>query len=206
MNLVRTGAAVCAIAAMTACSNNASNDRIGNSNATPADRSVAADRTTGTDSAAAQNKQAPITVSGCLQKGGSNFILTRVNEPTQSVGTSGTNTGVAEREQMRSAAGAYRIDPTGDVKLDELVGKEIRVVGTVAENADLPKPSNDHAAGTSGDNSDRRNRDEVKAGDLTKIDATSVTTVADACRGAESGKGAGTQRQGSRRQGAASRQ
>jgi hypothetical protein len=104
---------------------------------------------------------------------------------------------VAEREQMRAASGAYRINPTGDVKLDDLVGKEIRVVGTVAENADLPRPSGDRSANS--DNPDRRSRDEVKAGDLTKIDASAVTTMADACQGAESKKGVVGQRNSSSR-------
>jgi hypothetical protein len=97
-----------------------------------------------------ERTETPITVAGCLQKGdGSAFLLTRVNEPTRSVGTTGpagadsptagANSAVVEREQMRSAAGAYRLDPKGDVKLDDLVGKEVRVVGTVTENMDLPR-------------------------------------------------------------------
>jgi len=156
-------------------------------------------------------RQTPISVTGCLQQGdGHTYILTRVNEPSQkSVGTSGTPAQV-EREQLREAANAYRIDPSGDVKLDDMIGKQIRVSGTLVERADLPKPeangsaaarderatsgtANDRAAaGTNANhgsdaaahdrnmNSDRAKIDEK---DLAKIDATSVSMVNAACGG-----------------------
>jgi hypothetical protein len=142
-----------------------------------------------TDAARHERGTTPITVAGCLQKGdGSAFILTRVNQPTQSVGTSGAvgaargaGSGakdVVESEQMRSAAGAYRVDAMGDMKLDDLVGKQVQVVGTVAQDMDLPRA-----------NAGGNERPEIREGDLTRIDATSVTTLADMCRGAESPAG-----------------
>jgi hypothetical protein len=175
----------CAIAA-AACGNSGGTHNDAGSGAAAtgaaeerADQSINANRQ-------AERTGTPITVAGCLQKGdGSAFLLTRVNEPTQSVGTTGaagagspaagSNSAVVEREQMRSAAGTYRVDPKGDVKLDDLVGKEVQVVGTVTENMDLPRA-----------NAGGNDRPNISQGDLTRIDATSVSTVAEVCRGAES--------------------
>jgi len=178
----------CAFAAAAACNSNNRASMNGNADTTGANR---------TDQSAADIKrdeprQTPITVTGCLQQGdGHTYILTRVNEPSQkSVGTSGTPAAV-EREQLREAANAYRIDPSGDVKLDDMVGKQIRVSGMLAERADLPKPeatsgtANDRSANANHSaadkdhvNSDRAKIDEK---DLAKIDATSVSMVNAAC-------------------------
>jgi hypothetical protein len=131
--------------------------------------------------------EAPITVAGCLQKGtGSDFVLTRINEPSQTVGTTGASdssaarsdhnasgTGTVEREQLRSAAGAYRVDAAKGVELDRLVGREVRVVGTLKESMDLPRANAD------------RDPVQVKQGDLARIEATSVSQTAAECRGAE---------------------
>src|SRR5215203_1693731 len=104
----------CAFAAATACGESSNNrTEIGEAGAS-ANRDATRSETAAT----------PITVAGCLQKGdGSNFILTRINEPSQAVGTAGANDrsagagspGTVEREQLRSAAGAYRIDPADGV-------------------------------------------------------------------------------------------
>ena len=178
----------CAIAAAAACNSSNRGNVSGNTDANgTADRNAA-------DITRDEPRQQPINVTGCLQQGsGHTYILTRLNEPSQKgVGTSGSPAAV-EREQLREAANAYRIDPQGDVKLDDMVGKQIRVSGMLAARADLPKPDANSAApgsrverGTAGAtaNSDaNRNIDraDVKQGDLAKIDATSVTVVADAC-------------------------
>jgi hypothetical protein len=128
----------------------------------------------------------PITVTGCLQKGGFNtYILTRMTTPPQSVGTGGDNDAkpsIAERDQIRAAENAYRIDPSADVKLDELVGKQITVKGMIAERSDLQgNDRNERTTGTGGNKNDPSDRQEIKAGDLAKIDATSVTKVSDEC-------------------------
>jgi hypothetical protein len=132
----------------------------------------------------------PITVAGCLQKGnGSDFILTRINEPSQSVGTTGSSAtqqgdsrsagaGTVEREQLRSAAGAYRIDAADGVNIRDLVGTEVQVVGTITENMELPRANAD------------RDPVQVKQGDLARIEAASVSQIAAACRGAEAPTGA----------------
>jgi hypothetical protein len=177
---------VAAFAATVACGNNRSDTHAG----AEGEAGATADHGAAPAGAARQEGgTTPITVAGCLQKGdGSAFILTRVNQPTQSVGTSGAVAAasgaasgakdVVESEQMRSAAGAYRVDAMGDVKLDELVGKQVQVVGTIAQDMDLPRA-----------NAGRNDRPEIKEGDLTRIDATSVSMLADVCGGAESPTG-----------------
>jgi len=171
----------CAIAAAAACNSSNRGNVNGNADANgTVDRSAA-------DLKRDEPRQQPINVTGCLQQGsGHTYILTRMNEPSQkSVGTSGSPAAV-EREQLREAANAYRIDPQGDVKLDDMIGKQIRVSGMLTDRADLPKPeANGVAAGTSGAtaNDAARNTDraDIKQGDLAKIDATSVTVVNAAC-------------------------
>jgi len=135
---------------------------------------------------------AAITVTGCLQKGsGADFILTRINEPAQSVGTTGgtqsasapasDTSGVVQREQLRSAANAYRVDAERGVDLNDLVGKEVRVVGTIGDNADLPKATD--LPSTNGDSKPAA----IEDGDLARIAATSVSQTAAMCSGAQSG-------------------
>jgi hypothetical protein len=120
---------------------------------------------------------APISLTGCLQKGGGmtdTFVLTQINEPTQSVGTIGTaEPGTVERQQMREARHAYRLDGDDD-QLDQLIGKRVRVEGTIEENSDLPPR---HSA----DRSDADKRPDIDAGDLAEVNVRSISKVADAC-------------------------
>ena len=155
------------------------------------------------DNAAAKNDQTPVTVTGCLQKGdGRAFILTEINRPRASVGTSGSDASGAavEREQLRAAAHAYRLKSDDDKNLDALVGHQVRVSGTVDEKADLPaqagadsarsdraasdrttdkRASGDRTAAASG-SSDRTKIDE---GDLASLKVATIDSVADACGG-----------------------
>jgi hypothetical protein len=183
VTLSKALAVSCAIAAAAACnSSNRSNvDANTDANGTAVRNTV--------DTRREEPRPQPIDVTGCLQQGsGHTYILTRLNEPSQKlVGTTGTPAAV-EREQLREAANAYRIDPQGDVKLDDMVGKQIRVAGTLTDRADLPKPeaSNVPTTGASGaaasnDGSRNSNRADVTQGDLAKIDATSATVVNASC-------------------------
>src|SRR5205807_2690620 len=106
---------------------------------------------------AASTANQPLTVEGCLQRGGgtfsNGFLLTMLNEPP-GVGTSGnlTRTGSpVEREQMREAARTYRLDPKGDLKLSDMVGRQVRVTGTMTEGAHLPQGDGGTAAVGSND-------------------------------------------------------
>jgi len=186
----------CAIVAASACGNGTRTSSDNAATGKPADRSAASSANDRDNSA---NAPKPIAMTGCLQKGtGGTFILTRVNEPSQkSVGTNGTPAAV-ENEQAREAENAYRVDATGDLKLDDLVGKQVRVSGTLAERSDIS--GSDRAAsannrterGTAGAPSKESDeRPEIKQRDLAKIDATSASIVTDSCGGAgKSGTGA----------------
>lgn len=128
--------------------------------------------------APADQSNAPVTLVGCLQKGDglrTTYMLTRANEPSTSVGTSGeTRPGAVEKEQRRFAASTYVLNPKGDVKLDDLVGKEVRVTGTIARTADLP-------AATAGNSSDTTQRPDIDKDNPAKVDVTSATMTSDTC-------------------------
>src|SRR4051812_2071736 len=188
MKLMRIGNAIIVgtvIVATGACGRDNSNANTSTTAAGETATNRSADRLDQSSTDRGSAASAAMTVVGCLQKGdGRSFILTRVNEPSHSsVGTSGSP-GTVEREQVRQAANAYRIDPAGDVKMDDLVGKQVRVIGTMADAADLSKTTGSYSTNPS-DNTARSDanagRQEIKGGDLAKLKATSVSMVAEAC-------------------------
>lgn len=112
---------------------------------------------------------APITVTGCIQKGDglNNYMLTQVNSPSEGpVATSGNNS--VQGEQMRAARHAYELSGHHD-DLENLVGKQARVTGTIEENSELYKKTQD------------RDRTDIDANDLAKIDVQAVEKIAEAC-------------------------
>jgi hypothetical protein len=147
--------------------------------------------------AEAQDVNTPITVTGCLQKQGgltTTYIVTSVNEPSQKgIGTTGSGAAVA-REQRREAANAYRVDARGDIDMDAMVGKQVRVSGTMTRRADLPDvpvaaPNQTEPAGKS----NARPMEKIDKGDLAKIDDATISVVSDNCGGqAERSSGAKT--------------
>jgi hypothetical protein len=141
--------------------------------------SVACDRAAH-DREARGHEGAPINLTGCLQKDPgitTTYILTQVNEPSRSVGTSGS-AGAAEQERLRSAKHAYRLDGDGD-QLEKLVGKQVKVAGTIAENSDL------NARAKAGDQrpSDARRDADIDTGDLAKVRISTIAQLSDACGG-----------------------
>src|SRR5262249_60653493 len=82
------------------------------------------------------NAQKSVTLTGCLQKGDgrSDYILTELNKPRTGVGTSGSTKpssgDTVGQEQMRAASHAYKLDGDRDT-LEPMVGKEVRVSGTI---------------------------------------------------------------------------
>ena len=93
-----------------------------------------------------------------------------------------------EREQLHAAQHAYRLSADRDDDLEKLVGKQVKVRGTVMEKSDLiagdDRRANDLMVGTSGTqdkNHDRRNRAKIDAGDLARIDVASIEKVAQGC-------------------------
>jgi hypothetical protein len=120
---------------------------------------------------------APITVTGCLQRGSgmNNFILTQVNEPSESpVATTGKDASGAavQREQMREAKHAYQLDGDDKDALRDMVGKQIRVTGTLKEVSELHKEAAETKTG---------DRLDIDAGDLAKVNVQGVVQVAEAC-------------------------
>ena len=123
---------------------------------------------------------APITVTGCLQQGTSGintYILTQVNSPSETpVATTGKDASGAavQREQMREAKHSYELSNGDKDVMRDMVGKQVRVSGTIKETSELHK----EAAKTATDG-DRRL--DIDAGDLAKIDVEGIVQVAEAC-------------------------
>jgi len=132
------------------------------------------------------NARTPVTLNGCLQKGDgrSDYILTEINEPRTTVGTSGSaaagNDRVAQ-EQMRAAAHAYKLSADKDT-LEPLVGKQVRVSGTVERRSQL----NEH-----NDNGTVKDRDRTKIDedDLANVHVASIDSIADSCGAPSARKG-----------------
>jgi hypothetical protein len=172
-----------------ACSNDANHARNADPDRTgqPPAAGAGTAGTAGTGGSAAANttdrNNSPVTLVGCLQKGDgrADYILTEVNTTRTTVGTSGSaaaagsGTDTVGKEQMRSASHAYRLDGERD-SLEPLVGKQVRVQGTMAQHGDL----NDH------DRSGKmkeRDRTKIDESDLAKVDVASIDSVADNCGG-----------------------
>jgi len=89
--------------------------------------------------AKAESHTAPITLVGCLEKASrrSDFVLTRLDTARTTAGTSGKSAGgqsdsnVGAEDQVRTTAHAYRLRGHRNA-LAPLVGKEVRVKGTLA--------------------------------------------------------------------------
>ncbi len=133
------------------------------------------------DTAKPGHEGAPITVTGCLQRGDAmnSFVLTQINTPSDSpVATTGKEAGseAVQREQMRGAKHAYELEGDDRDALRTLVGKQVRVTGTVEENSDLPSEARENRDSTS-----RREGLDINARDLAKIEVTGVVQVADVC-------------------------
>jgi hypothetical protein len=123
---------------------------------------------------------ASITLTGCLQRGSgmNNFILTQVNSPSDTpVATTGKESSGAavQREQMREAKHAYTLDGDNGAMRD-LVGKQVRVTGKLAESSELRRGVPETR--TPGD---RREGLDINSGDLAKVDVQGIVQVADAC-------------------------
>jgi hypothetical protein len=177
--------------AATACNKNTTRDTA----ARETNGRDAAANSTATNTAADQrnDKNKPITLTGCLQQDGGTYIVTRVNEPSRKGAGSSGNGAAVEQEQLRSAANAYRVDSKGRTDWDNMVGKEVRVSGSIEEAADLPTATTasrdtGRTGSTDAGNRDAGARENIDKGDLAKIDVTAMTVVSDNC-----GKGA-TQR------------
>jgi hypothetical protein len=168
-----------------ACSGSSTENKFPNGDATKAGEPTAG--AAGTVGSTTANEKSPMTITGCLQKGDGrrDYILTEVNTTRTKVGTTGStpevgsSADVVGKEQMRAAAHAYDLNGDRDT-LEPLVGKQVRVSGTLAKSSEL----NDHDRAGKVDAKDRTKIDED---DLAKVDVTSIVQVADNC-GASKGR------------------
>ena len=124
---------------------------------------------------------APITLNGCLQRGSglNNYILTQVNQPAETpVATAGKESSGAavQREQMREAKHAYELEGDDTDAMRNLVGKQVRVTGTIAETSELRREATEtRTAGA------RREGLDIDTGDLAKVNVQGIVQVADVC-------------------------
>jgi hypothetical protein len=125
---------------------------------------------------AASAGQQSVSVTGCLQEGvhQRDYILTHQNEPPIPVGTSDSAQSVTiRRDELSEARNAYRLLPAKNVDLGPLVGKQIRVSGTVVVPARMPARgtlSNESGSGP-----------EITESDLAALHITTVSTMSGAC-------------------------
>src|SRR5581483_10559411 len=152
-------AALGCAALLTACNHdNANRSTTATDNTAPAAQSAARPDN--------ETPKTPVTLTGCLQQGdsSSSYILTEMNEPssrpTATSGSAGQGDKVA-REQLKEAEHAYRLDAKNDDELSKLVGKKVRVSGTITDKSDLTANNDqnrdrDHGSvGTSGRTDER---------------------------------------------------
>ncbi len=129
----------------------------------------AANANTGTPMASSEASPAngPVTVTGCLQQSGGDYILTAMNEPSTSGAPAAAGHGSqVGREQANEARHAYKLNSDQDLAV--LVGKSVTVRGTVARHSDVVRTGNQKV-------------EDLDAGDLAAVDVTTINQVADAC-------------------------
>jgi len=113
----------------------------------------------------------PIAITGCLQKDGSDYILTQINEPPK-------GEPVAQQD-VNEAEHTYRLTAknTTDDDWDKLVGSEVRVSGTLAKGGDVAE-----RVGTTGSNN-ATDHPEIRERDLAKVDVSDIQVTRAACGG-----------------------
>jgi hypothetical protein len=133
-----------------------------------------------------------MSVTGCLQKGPTEFIVTEINSPAgPPVGTSGSRSrnGQVARDHIREAAHAYTLGGDHGL-LSPLLGRQVRIVGTLAEDGKLHAPGArvetprwrsgaDPAIGTTGVTASER--ETLNEEDLMKLEVVSIEQVASSC-------------------------
>jgi hypothetical protein len=115
-----------------------------------------------------------MTLVGCLQRAerGDSFRLTGINIPNdRPIATSGGSERGDEGERERTQADQHTYALSGeDDRWDALVGKRVRVRGTLNEPTGLTRQIDP-----------RSQRLGIDQHDLAEVDVESVVTLADAC-------------------------
>src|SRR5690349_18534263 len=115
-------AACASVALMSAgACNNSANDNTDQTKAAP-NTAAATKGTSGAD-----DQQKPIALTGCLQKDGSDYVVTQINEPPK-------GEPVAQQD-AKEAEHTYRLNAknTNDDDWAKMVGYQVRVNGTLAK-------------------------------------------------------------------------
>jgi hypothetical protein len=128
----------------------------------------------------------PIDLTGCLQKLSDSYLLTDTNRvPGMTASDSQENNTALERGPS-NVRQAYRLSARDKMTFEKLVGKQVKVSGTVTQTADQiardERRGNDLVmVGTSGVQDQEPDRSRVKPGDLAKVDVASIQQVGEGC-------------------------
>jgi hypothetical protein len=124
-----------------------------------------------------------INLTGCLQKGADSgdYLLTVVNQPSEAVGTAGVvSPAEVAREETRAATHTYRVSGKG-FDLESLVGRQLRVSGTIEEGSDVWRKTRE--AKQDAAESAQPQVPRIKEGDLAKVNMTTVDKINEVCPG-----------------------
>jgi hypothetical protein len=130
----------------------------------------------------------PVDLTGCLQKLSDSYLLlhtNRGNPGTTAVATGGDNSAAAASEPSNLRQ-AYRLAAGDKKNFEKLVGKQVKVSGTVTESADPiardERRGNDLVmVGTSGVRDQEDPHSRIKPGDLARVDVASIQQVGEGC-------------------------
>jgi hypothetical protein len=132
------------------------------------------------DTRAANATEAPMTLTGCLQKSdgiGGDYILAQATtgNGTAPIGTSGSSDSSATigQRQQNAAERSFRLSGESD-QLKDLVGHKITVSGTMADRGAI-------AEGKKTEDKDATSGRKIDTGDLAKVDVKSVQDVSPNC-------------------------
>lgn len=154
-------AACASVALLTACNSNNDTRNTDQTKSAPPNSATAATGTSGNE-----DQAKPITITGCLQKDGRDYVLTQINEPPK-------GEPVAQQD-LKEAEHTYRLNAknTSDDDWPKFVGRQVRVSGELAKASDL-----NQQVGTSGSNEPPK----IDKGDLAKVDVNDIQQVAATC-------------------------
>jgi hypothetical protein len=130
----------------------------------------------------------PIDLTGCLQKLSGSYLILDINRGTpgtHATDKQGDDSAIAARERS-NVRQAYHLSAGDKNRLEKLVGKQVKVSGTVTESADQiardERRGNDLVmVGTSGVQDSEAERARIKPGDLARVDVASIQQVGEGC-------------------------
>lgn len=149
------------------------------------EKAVPAPAATAAPSAAKPHSPEHVSLTGCLQEGNhGTYILAELNRPAK---PDSSNPSIVAHEDLAAAVHAYRLNASKDQKLSKLVGRTIRVDGTLTEPSDLvaSNPAAGGPVGTGGQGTETvgqaPGRREISQRDLAKVEVSSVVKIANVC-------------------------